>query len=93
MGELVSHLKGRVIAQAIIIWLVCLVLTMMVEDDGFVFAFYAVASVLFWSGSFIYFRSRPFFGPADLWAFRLAPVGFLFLGMLSASVIDGMRSQ
>ena len=50
MGELVNHLKRRVIVQAIIIWLLCLVFTMGVEDNGFVFAFYAVASVLFLSG-------------------------------------------
>ena len=92
MGELVNHLKRRVIVQAIIIWLLCLVFTMGVEDNGFVFAFYAVASVLFWSGSFIYFRRRPFFTPTDLWTFRLAPVAFFLVAMLSGSVIDGLRS-
>ena len=80
------------VAQAVIVWFICLVLALSVEDDGFVFTFYGIASVLFWSGSFIYFRSRPFYSPAELWVFRLAPVGFLFLGMLSASVIDGLRS-
>jgi hypothetical protein len=92
MGELVSHVKRGVVAQAVIVWFICFVLALSVEDDGFVFAFYGVASVLFWGGSFVYFRSRQYFWPTDLWAFRLAPVGFLFLAMLSGSVIDGLRS-
>ena len=87
MGELVNHVEQRVVVQAIITWLVCLVLTMMVEDEGFMSAFYAVASVLFWGGSFVYFHSRPYFGSTDLLAFRVAPIGFFFVGMLSGSIL------
>jgi hypothetical protein len=63
----------------------------MVLDGGYALGYYLIVSFLFWSGSFVYFRSRRSYWPSDLWAFRLGPFALLILGLLGETVIDIFR--
>ena len=76
-----------VIAQAVAVWVICMVLSVGVEDGGFLRDYFVIASSVFWGGSWLYFRSRRFFWPSDLWAFRLGPFILLVLGLVGATVL------
>lgn len=66
---------------------------MMVLDGGFILGFYLIASLLFWIGSVIYFRSRRFFWPGDVWALRLGPFILLVLGFVGGTVLIMLGKQ
>jgi hypothetical protein len=93
MRELINRLGLKVIAQAGIVWLLSLLLAMMALDCGFILGFYLVASLLYWGGSLIYFKSRRSFTSGDLWAFRLGPFILLVLGLAGATVLTMLGKQ
>ena len=88
MSKLASHIGVRVIAQAIVIWAICLLLAMMLLDGRVVLGYYLVASFLYWGGSLIYFRSRHYLRPSDLWAFRLGPPVLFILGLVGKTLLE-----
>jgi hypothetical protein len=91
MKEFFNRLGIRVIAEALIVWAFCAVLAMMVLDGGWVLGYYFIASLFFWSGSFVYFLSRRSYWPGDLWTFRLGPFILLILGFVGETAIDIFR--
>ncbi|MBI3851756.1 MAG: hypothetical protein HY298_15990 [Verrucomicrobia bacterium] len=88
MDELAGHVSKRVIGEAIIVWMICFILAMGGQDGGFVLGYYLVASFLFWSCSLIYFRSRRYYWPSDLWVFRLGPFILFVLGIVGETLAE-----
>ncbi len=93
MTELTNRPTYKIIAQAVVVWFVCLVLAVMVLDGGFILGFYLIASLLFWVGSAIYFKSRRFCWRGDLWAFRLGPFILLVLGLVGSTLLIMLGKQ
>ena len=87
MKEVAPRSRQKILFQTAGVWLICALLAMMVLDGGYILGFYFAASLLFWPGSWIYFRIRRSSWPSDHLAFRFGPLILFVLGYVCEMIL------